>query len=467
MDRRSPGFAGTIEQPADAVRPDLRKDTIFALSSGAPPSGIAIVRASGPAVRFGLATMAGPLPEPREASLRAIRGAAGDVLDRGLVLFFPGPNSVTGEDVLELHLHGGRAVIAAVLAELGRMRGFRPAEAGEFTRRAFEHGRMDLTEVEGLADLIAAETEAQRRQAVRQASGALGALYEEWRRQLIKARALIEAELDFADEDDIPERVSDQAFAEAAVVAAAIRTHLADRRGERLRDGIEVVILGLPNAGKSSLLNAIARRDVAIVGPEPGTTRDLIEVRLDLDGYPVTLVDTAGLRASASAVEREGVRRASARAAAADLVLWLEDVTAPSAPSPLDAAGASRDAIGVGTKLDLIDSVAERSRLTGRYQLLTSATTGEGIEALFSFLAEHARTAFAPGEAPLMTRERHRVALGEALAAIEAAVAATDAPVELRAEDLRRAGDALGRITGRIDVEDLLDVVFRDFCIGK
>ena len=287
---------------------------------------MAVIRISGPGVRFGLETLIGSVPEPRRATLRSIGRGSAKPIDRGLVLFFPAPESFTGEDVAELHVHGGRAVVAAVLAELAGFAGFRPAEAGEFTRRAFLNGRMDLTEVEGLADLIAAETEAQRRQAVRQAGGALRVLYDGWRERLVRARALIEAELDFADEDDIPASVSGGAFAEARAVGQEIAAHLADRRGERLREGAEVVVLGPPNAGKSSLINAIAQRDVAIVAPEPGTTRDLIEVRLDLGGYPVTLVDTAGLRDAAGEVEREGIRRARVRAEGADVVLWLADL---------------------------------------------------------------------------------------------------------------------------------------------
>ncbi len=288
----------------------MSSDTIFALSSGPPPSGVAVIRLSGPGVRFGLETLVESVPEPRHASLRSIRGRDGEVIDRGLVLFFPGPASFTGEDVAELHVHGGRAVVAAVLAAVEPLPGFRPAEAGEFTRRAFANQRMDLTQVEGLADLIAAETEAQRRQALRQADGALGRRYESWRNVLIHARALVEAELDFAEEDDVPPRASAPVWDSVALLEKEIVNHIEDRRGERLRDGVEIVILGPPNAGKSSLLNAIANRDVAIVTPEAGTTRDLIEVKLDLGSMPVTLVDTAGLRQTASLVESEGIRRA-------------------------------------------------------------------------------------------------------------------------------------------------------------
>jgi tRNA modification GTPase len=437
-------------------------ETIFALSSGPPPAGVAVVRLSGPHVRFGLETLIDSIPEPRLAALRSIKARSGEAIDRGLVVFFPEPASFTGEDVAELHLHGGRAVVAAVLAELGALPGFRPAEAGEFTRRAFQNQRMDLTQVEGLADLILAETEGQRRQAMRQADGALGRLYESWRERVIRARAFLEAELDFPEEEDIPGSISVQAWDTVAALEKEIVNHVADRRGERLRDGAEVVILGPPNAGKSSLLNAIARRDVAIVTPEPGTTRDLIEVRLDLGGYPVTLVDTAGLREAEGVVEREGIRRAEDRAANADLVLWLTDV-ASGASKPVRL----RSAITVGTKIDLIDSETERSQIAARFDLIVSAKTGEGINELLGLITRKLVAELELGESPLMTRERHRTALLGCLEAIHSSLADPARPLELRAEDLRRAGDALARITGRIDVEDLLDVIFRDFCVGK
>lgn len=435
-------------------------DTIFALSSGPPPSGVAIIRVSGAGVRFGLETLIGSIPEPRTASLRSIRNEGGEIIDRGLVLHFAAPHSFTGEDMAELHVHGGRAVVAALLDALGALPGFRPAESGEFTRRAFSNERMDLTQVEGLADLINAETEAQRRQALRQADGALGRLYESWRERLIRARALLEAELDFPEEEDVPGSVSVQTWDTVRALQQEIINHVSDRRGERLRDGTEIVVLGAPNAGKSSLVNAIARRDVAIVTPEPGTTRDLIEVRLDLGGYPVTLVDTAGLREAEGAVEREGIRRAEARAADADLVLWLADVTSPVG-EPLPGA------LVVGTKIDLIDSEGERSSLAARYDCLVSSKTGAGVDALLADLTSRIATELAPAESPLVTRARHRTALLQCVDALRTALAGDGRPLEFRAEDLRSAGDALGRITGRIDVEDLLDVIFRDFCIGK
>lgn len=384
------------------------------------------------------------------------------MLDTGLVLYFPGPASFTGEDVVEFHVHGGRAVVSAVLGRLMAMDGLRPAEPGEFTRRAFLAGRLDLTEVEGLADLIRAETEAQRRQALRQASGMFRRHLEAWRSRLVAARAMVEAELDFADEEDVPESIAEKAWADVEAVAAAIGIHLADEgRGERLRDGAEVVIVGPVNAGKSTLLNALARREVAIVSPEPGTTRDLIEVRLDIAGYPFTLVDTAGLRRAEGAVEREGIRRAVARAEAADLVLAVAEAgtTAPARP-----VGAP--AILVGTKADLIDSDSERARIRLGFDALVSSETGEGIDALLGLLAKFARERMEPGESSLITQARHRDALATCRSALSAALDGA-LPLELRAEELRRATDALGRLTGRVDVEDLLDVIFRDFCIGK
>jgi tRNA modification GTPase len=319
---------------------------------------------------------------------------------------------------------------------------------------------MDLTQVEGLADLVAAEREAQRRQALRQADGALGRLYDGWRNRLVRARALIEAELDFPDEDDVPGSVSVQVWDEVRVLRQEIVNHVGDQRGERIRDGAEIVVLGPPNAGKSSLVNAIANRDVAIVTPEPGTTRDLIEVRLDLGGFAATLVDTAGIREAAGVVEREGIRRAEVRAQAADIILWLDAVNTAPAPAP---PGALR----VGTKIDLVDSDAERALLAAGFDAIVSGVSGAGIADLLALLTSRLARLMPAAEAPLATRARHRAAVAATGAAIDAALAEDGRPLELRAEDLRRAGDALGRITGRIDVEDLLDVIFHEFCIGK
>lgn len=427
-----------------------------------------MIRVSGPRCRFVLETTVGTIPEPRRAALRSIRDRNGIPIDRGLVLWFPGPDSFTGEDVIEFHVHGSRAVVAAMGRHLESFDGVRRAEAGEFTRRAFLAGRIDLTEAEGLADLLAAETEAQRRQALSQAEGTLRRLYEGWRERLIRTRALVEADFDFADEEDVPGSVADAAWGEAARFAAELREHLSDdRRGERVRHGLQVVLLGRPNAGKSSLLNALAARDVAIVTEEAGTTRDLIEVHLDLDGWPVTVVDTAGLREDAGRVEAEGIRRAVARGRVADLVLWLR------APEEVSGAADRPDVEGVEiwevrTKSDLGVEAGDGDRVgsaTKSFQI--SASTGEGLSALATEIGRFAMDRCDASVRPVPSRERHRVHLERALVDLERAVGDTAKDVELRAEDLRRAGDEIGRITGTIGVEDLLDVVFREFCIGK
>jgi tRNA modification GTPase len=438
-------------------------DTIFALSSGSLPCGVAVVRVSGGRARHGLEMLIDSVPEPRQASVRLVRGSNGEVLDRGLALFFPAPASATGEDVAELHLHGGRAVVAAVLDRLAGIDGFRPADAGEFTRRAFLNRKLDLAQVEGLADLVAAETEAQRRQALRQAEGRLSELYEGWRRRLLHARAMVEAGLDFSEEEDVPGTAGREVFFDLAAVDREIAEHLDDgRRGERLREGAEIVVVGPPNAGKSSLVNALAKRDVAIVTAEPGTTRDLIEVHLDLGGYPATLVDTAGIREAVGAIESEGIRRAAERAGNADLVLVLSDMTGDA----FAAEGSTGPMLRIGTKLDLIDSEDERRRRAKGFDLAVSSSTGEGLGELCDRIGAYLSAELAPSESALITRARYRQALESCRAAVAAAQVEGNAD-EIRAEDLRRATDALGRITGRVDVEDLLDVIFREFCIGK
>jgi tRNA modification GTPase len=447
-------------------------DTIFALSSGRPPAAIAVVRVSGPRARDAITALGGKLPEPRRAALRRLRHD-GALIDEALVLWFPGPDTETAEDMVELHLHGGRAVVAAVLAALGTLPGFRPAEAGEFTRRAFANGRLDLTAVEGLADLVFAETEAQRAQAMRQFSGALGGRADAWRTRLIEALALIEARIDFSDQD-VPDDLVSPALHVARELAEEIEKTLADEhRGERLREGLTVAIAGPPNAGKSSLLNRLARREAAIVSPHAGTTRDVIEVHLDLGGYPVTLLDTAGVRESDDPVEQEGVRRARARAEAADLVLWVVE----AGDSPVGRAKRSVPATGPGSsekinqwiihnKVDLSPQRAQPEAAPQSYAI--SALTGQGLEQLVSNLAVFARDALSVGEPALVTRERHRVALRETVdALIRAAAVGGSGQEELIAEELRLAARALGRLTGRVDVEDVLDVIFRDFCIGK
>ncbi len=432
--------------------------TIFALASGAGVSGVAVIRVSGPEAGRAIEALTGrAVPAPRQAALRRLHDRAGREIDQGLVLWFPGPGSFSGEDVAEFQVHGGRAVIQAVLAALGRLPGLAPAGPGAFTRRAFDHGRLDLTQVEGLADLIAAETEAQRIQALRQLDGDLGRLVEDWRQALILCLAHLEAAIDFI-EDDLPDDLIAGLRPRVEALAAVISAHLSQARaGERLREGLTVVILGAPNAGKSSLLNRLAGREAAIVSSIAGTTRDPIEVHLDLDGLPVVLVDTAGLREASDEIEREGIRRAEARAARADLKLLLLDATAPETHEAMSGRFDS-DTLLIINKADLAAGA-------GLGALAVSARTGEGIEALVAAIAEKARQRLTPGAAAL-TRERHAVALRDCLDGLRRFLDAPEDP-ELAAEDLRLAARALGRITGRVDVEDVLDVIFSEFCIGK
>jgi tRNA modification GTPase len=434
-------------------------DTIYAPATAAGRAAIAIIRLSGPEAGPALAALAGKLPPPRIARHVRLRDPeSGAALDDGLALWFPGPHSVTGEDVAELHVHGSRAVLAAVMAALSR-RGLRLAEPGEFTRRAFLNGKLDLTQAEAIADLAAAETEAQRRQALRQLDGQLGAVYRDWGERLLRLLAHLEAAIDFPDED-LPPEIEARVAAETAALAEEIGAHLADRhRGERLRDGIAVAILGPPNAGKSSLLNQLARREAAITSPIAGTTRDVIEVAIDLAGYPVVLADTAGLRDSADVIEQEGLRRALARAEAAELRLFVFDACRPE-----DARGAAAwpgpDTLLVANKIDLARDAAAMP--TGAIPI--SALTGEGLPALIASLASRVAETYDIA-APVLTRARHRESLESADAALRRSLAA-DLP-ELRAEDLRLAWRSLGHITGHVDVEDLLDVIFADFCLGK
>jgi len=439
----------------------LDGDSIFALASAPGQAGVAVIRLSGPDVRAAAAALVAPatVPAARMAQLRALKDPDTDeVIDRGLVLLFPGPHSYTGEDVVELQVHGGAAVSGALLGVLARLPGMRPAEPGEFSRRAVLNGRLDLTQAEAVADLVAAETAAQRRQALRQLDGELGGVYEGWRQRLLAALAQVEAEIDFPDED-VPLGTGAAARAPVAALAAEIRSHLDDgRRGERLRDGYYVVILGAPNVGKSSLLNRLAQRDAAIVAAAAGTTRDVIEVHLDLGGYPVILADTAGLRLSRDEIEREGVRRATDRAAAADLTLVVGDARDNAVPADVEAVVGARSLV-VMNKVDLAAGDVEPGCLP------VSAKTGAGLDALVAALARRAADGLVLAEAPALTRARHRQALD---ACVDRLAAALDAGAdELMAEDLRLAARALGRITGRVDVEDLLDVVFADFCIGK
>lgn len=434
-------------------------DTIVALASGALPAAIAVIRISGPKTRNVLEAFCGGVPEPRHASLRDIGPPHLPAIDRGLVIWFPEPHSFTGEDMAELHTHGSRAVVSAVIEAMLSLDRTRLAEPGEFARRAFENGKLDLTQVEGLADLIRAETEAQRRQALAQAEGSLRTLYEGWRAELLRAQALVEAGLDFADEGDVATDVAVKAEAIVTPLLASISNHLAVRRGERLRDGVRIVIAGPPNVGKSSLLNVLAKRDVAIVSEEAGTTRDVLEVHLDLGGLPVILTDTAGLRETESKVEAEGVRRALSRTEGADVVLWLVDATAPVWEPP--AAVGSKAAICILNKIDLAPGGAVRDCIQ------ISAKTGQGLDQLIEALEEQAALVAETGlGSPLMTRARHRAELDGARAALDRFGDPSLSP-ELKAEELRIAARHLGRLTGRIDVEEVLGTIFGEFCIGK
>ena len=426
----------------------MNADTIFAVASGAGHAAIAVMRISGPASRNALASLCGRLPAPRRASFCRLRNDEGEELDQAMVVWLPGPASYTGEDAAELYLHGGRAVLTGVADALVAL-DVRPAEPGEFTRRAFLNGRMDLTEAEAVHDLVAAETAAQRRQALRQLDGALGAIYQGWAERLRLLLAQLEALIDFPDED-LPPEVEAEVHTEIAALRREIATHLADnRRGERLREGLVFAVIGSPNVGKSSLVNALAERDVAIVSATPGTTRDALETRVVLGGVPVTLVDTAGLRDTSDEIEAEGVRRARARAAQADLVIAVSQAGGPD--------GEAAD-IAVANKIDLGGAVPEGA-------LGMSALTGQGLDALRDRLAEAARSLTENSGPPALTQARHRAAL---VAAAERLAAAVEAELpELRAEDLRLALRSIGRITGAVGVEDILDTLFARFCIGK
>jgi len=440
----------------------ISEETIFALASGAGRAGIAVLRLSGPAAISTLIQLCGDRTYPPRLACRVKVNWAGEVLDDGLALVFPAPQSFTGEDVVELHLHGGRAVIEAVSEALVAC-GLRPAEPGEFSRRAFLNDKLDLTRAEAIADLVDAETAAQRRQALRQMDGALARLYDGWREDLVHAIAYLEATIDFSDED-LPDSLDDVAGRAIGLLRQAIAAHLADgHRGERVRDGLQIAILGAPNAGKSSLLNRLSGREAAIVSAKAGTTRDVIEVHLDLLGYPVILADTAGLREAAEEIEEEGIRRALARAEGADLVIAVFD--GQSLPD-LDSQTLSvieSDSLVVINKADCLSSPLPS--LAGHSPLALSAKTGEGMEALLDRLGQWAAAKMDNQGAPPLTRARHRAALEETLKALDRAAGERES--ELRAEDMRLAARALGRITGRVDVEDVLDVIFRDFCIGK
>ena len=449
-----------------------RDQTIFALSSGRPPSAIAVVRVSGAQASLALTTLAGQLPAPRLASRRLLRDGAGQPIDDSVVLWFPGPASATGEDVAEFHVHGGRAVLAALIAAVSIIPNIRAAEPGEFTRRAFENGKLDLTEAEGLDDLIHADTDRQRRQALRQLQGLLGNRARDWRERIIEASALIEAGIDFSDEGDVPTEL----MAPAAKAIEALHDEIAEvlaaqGHAERLRDGLVVAIAGEPNVGKSTLINQLARREVAIVSPYAGTTRDLIEVQLDLDGYPVTVIDTAGIRETDDPVEQEGVRRARARAEDADLVLWLveeEQAVDSNAMPALWTSDAKSDRPGgtvrvVRNKIDLTGAGDKG----GRGEFAISASRGDGIPELVDALVRFAAEFFGTGEGAVVARVRQRDLLRRASDNLRRSLELVEEGEELAAEELRAAAYALGRLLGRVDVEDVLGAIFQKFCIGK
>ncbi|MHB0770723.1 tRNA uridine-5-carboxymethylaminomethyl(34) synthesis GTPase MnmE [Bradyrhizobium sp. 5.13L] len=448
-----------------------REQTIFALSSGRPPSALAVVRVSGPQARLALTALAGKMPAPRRASRRLLRDGAGQPIDDAVVLWFPGPGSATGEDVAEFHVHGSRAVLTALFAAFSVVPNMRAAEPGEFTRRAFENGKLDLTEAEGLDDLIHADTDRQRRQALRQLQGLLGNRARDWRERIIEASALIEAGIDFSDEGDVPAELLAPAKKAIRALHDEIEKVLtAQGQAERLRDGLVVAIAGEPNVGKSTLINQLARREVAIVSPHAGTTRDAIEVQLDLDGYPVTVIDTAGIRETDDPVEQEGVRRARARAGDADLVLWLVeggqaiDPGAMSLRKSGDGAATTGGSVWiVRNKIDL--GGGEGPVMPGEFAI--SASRGDGIRELVEALVTFAGSFFGMTEGALVTRARHRDLLRQASDSLRRSLELVEDGEELAAEELRAAAFALGRLLGRVDVEDVLGAIFQKFCVGK
>lgn len=433
-------------------------DTIYALSSGLGKGGVAVIRVSGKAVRTVIKNLTGlERPQPRYAYFKALKDEAGTLLDQALVLFFEGPHSFTGEDVAEFQVHGGRQVIQSVMAALGACAGCRPAERGEFSRRAVLNGKMDLTSAEGLMDLIDAETAAQQAQALSQLSGKLGALYEGWRHDLVRYMGYLEAFIDFPEEEIPPEKLA-EIDTHLRTLIHQIRAHLDDERtGEKLREGFQIALVGAPNVGKSSLMNALTRREVAIVSQTAGTTRDVVEVHLDVVGFPVILADTAGLRETAGDIEAEGIRRAVKRAREADLILHIQDAALYPELSPLPETVRDVPVLTIWNKADLNPHLPSE-------MLALSAKTGAGIPELWDKIKTILGETFG-GRAGGITRERYRVALQECVYALNQALGNDE--LELKAEDLRLAARALGRITGRIEADELLDVVFREFCIGK
>ncbi len=409
------------------------------------------------------------LPAPRTASVRRLKDADGDVLDEALVLYFPAPHSFTGEDVAELHLHGSRAVVQATLSLLASVPGLRLAEAGEFTRQAFLNGKMDLTAAEGIADIIHAETDAQRKQALRQLSGHTARQLEDWRAALLHEMAMIEAFVDFPEED-IPADILRETEQHMQQLSQSIHAALHDNHiGERIRNGLSIAIVGAPNVGKSTLLNLLAKRDVAIVADWPGTTRDVVESHLTIAGYPVVVADTAGIRATQDPIEAEGIRRAHRRAEDADILLLLRDATRPDAFPPLPDSTSPMPRLYLTTKIDLAAKASPPLPFTpaeDNAHYACSLTTGEGLDSFVQALEATVRQCMTQHTPPLVTQQRHRLLLQQAAEALET-FSLTHKPLELAAEDLRLAATALGRLTGRIAVDDILDKVFSSFCIGK
>lgn len=439
---------------------ETSNDTIYALASGQLPAGVAIVRISGPRCRFVGETICCGVGEARRAELRQIRTTDGAVIDHGLVLFFPAPGSFTGEDVLELHLHGGKAVVAAVFDALEEIPGVRAAEAGEFTLRAFQHGKVDLTGAEALADLVEAETEEQRRFAIANYGEVHRNLYEGWRERIASSLAEITAAIDFADEADVMETVDLGTLRDLKELVEEIDSHMKRfKAGEIIREGFRVAIIGAPNAGKSSLLNVLAGREVAIVTEEPGTTRDILEVALDLNGYKVILFDTAGIREKAGNVEAIGIERARQAAKTSDLVILLEDVGWKG--KNIEALEIEGKMLRVGNKIDL-----EPAADVDGYDICISAKEHTGLDQLIHRLGVEAASAGGV-ESVIPFRRRHLALLEGARDALRTVTENKDMAIELRAEELRRAADSIGKISGSVDVEDLLDVIFSRFCVGK
>ena len=440
----------------------MSTDTIFALSSGIVPSGVAIVRISGPGVRFAFETMVGFVPENRKAVLCNISGRSGDLIDRGLSLYFQSPGSYTGEDCGEFHIHGGRAVLDAVLGELNDFDSFRLADAGEFSRRAFENGKLDLTEIEGLSDLIVANTKEQHIQALLLSTGTLRTLYSDWRSRLTRLRALLEAELDFSEEEDVSANLNRDFFQNLLLLSKEISDHLdTGRSGEIVRDGYKIALVGTPNSGKSSLLNALAKRDVAIVSEIAGTTRDVISVSLNIGGYEVVVSDTAGIRETSEVVESIGISRAIETSSSANLTIWLDPLDVIGGPSVIPKFLFDKPVLRVNTKSDLVPADVLND------MICLSTLTGVGLDTLEDSILQMIQTEVGDRTEIVLTRHRHKYLLAAALGYLDEISTANDMPVELISEHLRLVSDQLGKIVGKIDVEDMLEVIFGEFCIGK